>query len=139
MVTCIIVAVSIQELSQKFKGFLCHEDTLLAGLIVLVSVTSFYIGRESIVPRGVQRGEESAKLGGTLTGTALEYNTAVASSAPGAISEKGAYVASKSGTKYHLPWCPGAKQIKESNKIYFASKEDAEAKGYTPATNCKGI
>jgi methylphosphotriester-DNA--protein-cysteine methyltransferase len=51
----------------------------------------------------------------------------------------GSYVASKSGTKYHLPWCPGAKQIKEDNKIWFDTKEDAEKSGYAPAANCKGI
>ncbi len=58
---------------------------------------------------------------------------------PAPPSGGGQYVASKSGTKYHLPWCPGAKQMKEENKIYFSSKEEAEAAGYTPAANCKGI
>ncbi len=48
-------------------------------------------------------------------------------------------VASKSGTKYHLPNCPGAKQIKESNKIFFASVEEAIRAGYTPAANCPGL
>lgn len=52
---------------------------------------------------------------------------------------EGGYVASKNGTKYHLPWCGSAKQIKEENKIWFATKADAEAAGYTPASNCKGI
>ena len=48
-------------------------------------------------------------------------------------------VASKNGTKYHYPWCAGAKQIAEKNKITFASTEEARAKGYTPAANCKGL
>jgi methylphosphotriester-DNA--protein-cysteine methyltransferase len=52
---------------------------------------------------------------------------------------EGGYVASKNGTKYHLPWCGSAKQIKEENKVWFATKEEAEAAGYTPAANCKGI
>ena len=47
------------------------------------------------------------------------------------------FVASKSGTKYHALTCPGAKQIKESNKIFFAAETDAEAAGYTRAANCK--
>lgn len=51
----------------------------------------------------------------------------------------GQYVGSVKGTKYHLPWCPGAKTIKEENKVWFASKEEAEKAGYTPAGNCKGI
>lgn len=56
-----------------------------------------------------------------------------------ATAETGTYVASKSGEKYHLPTCSGAKAMKESNKIWFTTKEEAEAAGYTPAANCKGI
>lgn len=55
------------------------------------------------------------------------------------IAAGGQYVASKKGSKYHLPWCAGAKSILEENKIWFASKEEAEKAGYTPAGNCKGI
>ena len=51
----------------------------------------------------------------------------------------GGYVASKTGSKYYLPWCGGAKSIKVENKIQFATRADAESAGYTPAANCKGI
>ena len=54
-------------------------------------------------------------------------------------SQEGQLVGSTGGTKYHFPWCSGAKTISEANKIYFASKADAESKGYTPASNCKGL
>jgi hypothetical protein len=54
-------------------------------------------------------------------------------------SQKGAYVGSRRGKKYHLPDCPGAKTILDTNKVWFASKAEAEARGYTPAGNCKGI
>lgn len=53
--------------------------------------------------------------------------------------KQGLYLASKSGTKYHRPSCPGAKRIKEENKIWFNSKEEAERAGYSPAKNCNGI
>jgi hypothetical protein len=49
------------------------------------------------------------------------------------------FVASKSGTKYHYPWCPSALKIKEENKIWFSTREEAEKAGYTPAANCKGL
>ena len=49
------------------------------------------------------------------------------------------YVGSKNGTKYHALWCPGASQIKDENKVFFNSKEEAVASGYAPATNCKGL
>ena len=51
----------------------------------------------------------------------------------------GLVIASKSGTRYHFPWCAGAKQISEKNKISFNSAEEARNAGYTPATNCKGL
>ena len=49
------------------------------------------------------------------------------------------FVASKNGSVYHYPWYPGAQQIKEENKIYFNSKEEAEKAGYRPAKNCPGL
>lgn len=52
-------------------------------------------------------------------------------------SGDGLVIASKNGSKYHHIHCPGAKQIKEENKIEFASARDAEASGYTLAGNCK--
>lgn len=51
----------------------------------------------------------------------------------------GKYVASKSGTRYYLPNCAGVSRIKEENKVWFATKEEAESRGLLPAANCKGI
>lgn len=49
------------------------------------------------------------------------------------------YVASKNGTRYYFAWCEGVKKIKEENKIWFKTKEEAEKRGLTPAKNCKGM
>lgn len=49
------------------------------------------------------------------------------------------FVASKSGKKYYLPWCGGVSNIKEGNKVWFASEAEAKKSGYTPASNCKGL
>jgi hypothetical protein len=51
----------------------------------------------------------------------------------------GKYVASKSGTKFHYPWCSGAARIKKENEVWFESKEAALAAGYVPAANCPGL
>ena len=47
-------------------------------------------------------------------------------------------VVSKKSTsnKYHFLWCPGAKQIKEENKIFFNSEQEALSAGYALAGNC---
>lgn len=135
---------SIQEIYQNFKRFLGEGDTRLAGLMVLVGVSSFALGRMS----------ESAPIGPILSDTApgmvIEARSASSQNGPhertsvpqtdlARVAVEGGYVASKNGTKYHLPWCGSAKQIKEENKIWFATKAEAEAAGYTPASNCKGI
>ena len=45
-------------------------------------------------------------------------------------------VASKNSDKYHYTWCAGAKKIKEENKVWFSSAQEAESRGYTLAGNC---
>ncbi len=51
----------------------------------------------------------------------------------------GEVVASQNGTKYHYPWCAGARRIASKNLITFASIEEARVAGFLPATNCKGL
>lgn len=48
--------------------------------------------------------------------------------------QKGEYVASKNGTKYYPKGC--ANRIKEENKIYFTTPENAEKAGFSLAKNC---
>ncbi len=135
---------SIQELSLKFKRFFQDTEYVLAALIIVVSVSSFFLGRWSVsdtslmagdTPQEITTSSEKSGVFEELRDTSLERVDTLEARAVGV----GEYVASKSGTKYHLPWCPGAGQIKEENKIWFKSKEEAERAGYTPAANCKGI
>ncbi len=49
----------------------------------------------------------------------------------------GKYIASKKGKKYHLTTSGTAKQIKEENKVYFDSQEEAEKAGYEAGTSVK--
>lgn len=106
--------------------------------IILVGTASFGLGRLSkvvgdreptsvVLPAANSNPEVPTVLGASMTNS------------PATPSAKGNYVASKSGTKYHLPWCSSAQTIKEENKIWFQTKQEAEAAGYTPAANCKGI
>ncbi len=137
--------VSIQDLRLKFKGFITNPEYLLALLIIVVSLTSFWLGRLSVEGGGAKA--MGTSLSELQTATALEPVSGTASTSLGTqtatesvtTSPEGGYVASKNGTKYHLPWCGSAKQISEQNKIFFATKAEAEAAGYTPAGNCKGI
>jgi Metal binding domain of Ada len=133
---------SIQEVLRKFKDFWFSADMVLVLIIVVTAGASFMLGRlsegESTQVPSVQR-TQSAQ---TITSTKEESNSEPKMSPPTTVptpQTEGKYVASKSGTKYHLPWCGSAKSIKEENKVWFETKEEAEKAGYAPASNCKGI
>ncbi|MDX1535483.1 MAG: hypothetical protein R3346_01860 [Candidatus Spechtbacterales bacterium] len=49
----------------------------------------------------------------------------------------GRVVASVNSDKYHYEHCPGAKRIKEENKIYFTNNQEAVEAGYELAGNCQ--
>lgn len=124
-------------------------------IIILVAIIGFALGRisglqEKREPVRVLGSDSSSKVLGEVLDDSISppnprpnVTSGQASSRTGegssAISESGMVVASKNGTKYHYPWCAGAKQIADKNKITFSSIEEARASGYTPASNCKGL
>ena len=116
---------------EKFKYFIQNDQLFYGLIVILVGLTSFGLGRVSV-------GTEVAS--GTPAGLALvsatNSHTSSSSSVARQTSEATPLVASKSGTRYHLITCPGAKQIKEENKVFFDSRAEAEAAGYKPAANC---
>ncbi|MCA9360602.1 hypothetical protein KC730_01785 [Candidatus Kaiserbacteria bacterium] len=122
---------------EKLKSFLLDDAFFTAVLLVLISVLSFGLGRQSVV--GEKGGPApSAPAGVTITQSPknIENKASIGNTS----TEKSVkVVASKSGTKYHLLTCSGANQIKEANKVYFDNVELAKAAGYTPAANCPGL
>ena len=117
------------------------KDILIVAILILSSVASFGLG--ILAARGGGNVDEALRIEEVpmTTGfpTVSSQTAAAGIAAEPTMSAGGQYLASKSGTKYHLPWCAGAKSISEKNKIWLASKVAAEAAGYTPAANCKGI
>lgn len=125
----------------KFK-LLVQDNTLFhAVIIVLVAASSFGLGRLSGGDEGLKSAENKPIVMQGAAATALAVSSSTPKELANGLPSEGpaAYVGSKNGTKYHALWCPGAGQIKEENKVYFANKQEAEAAGYTPAANCKGI
>lgn len=99
-------------------------------LIIIVAATSFGLGRlVDHPPAALSPTRQSA--------TVVLEQSKVASSTSSTAAETGKYVGSKNSTKYHALWCPGAQQIKDSNKVFFESKAAAQAAGYTLAANCQ--
>jgi hypothetical protein len=54
-------------------------------------------------------------------------------------SQIGKIIASKNGKRYYYESCTGVNRIKPENRIYFDTKEQAEAKGLTLASGCKTL
>lgn len=50
--------------------------------------------------------------------------------------QTGQFVGSKNSTKYHLPSCRFAKNIKPANQVWFTSAEEAKSRGYQPCGTC---
>lgn len=122
----------------QFKK-LINPDTFIILVVILVALIAFGIGRLS-APKGepvLIKGLEQAsveEIGG-------QPASAEATAGEGEIQRdyEGKVVGSKNSDKYHLPDCPGAKQISEQNKVWFDSIADAEKAGYKPAGNCPGL
>lgn len=142
---------SITEALQKIKNVCVasegREKALIVAVIFLVGTASFGLGRISALdenrePVKINEIPLSANVAALSSDTASNNEPLVLGQS---VSEQislqagGLLVGSKTSDKYHFPWCSGAKRIKEENKIYFNSIEEAKAAGYSPAGNCKGL
>ncbi len=127
----------------KLKSFLANDVIFYSVLLVLVAVASFGLGRLSVTSS--RNSEKPLITKEIITPAAVveavsPATTTKATTDPSSPTTKPvAVVGSKSGTKYHLPDCPGAKRIKPANLITFESIAAAKAAGYTPASNCPGL
>jgi hypothetical protein len=136
---------NIPEVIEEFKGQLrgIPDAYVTIAILVLVALTSFGLGRLSVLnaaPESVRitvpQVTESDKRPAQVANTVRSSKSAAAASVG---AESGEVVASKNGTKYHLPWCSGAKRISAVNKITFRSRQEAEKAGYSAAANCPGL
>jgi len=140
---------SIKEINDKIKvkeRIVIENNTIFTMLvIILIAFSSFGLGRlskieENKTPLSIQTNQNNSNLAAISKTIIGDSPKPVEVKPPQVLSNvDGKYVASKNSTKYHAPWCSGAKRIKEENIIWFNSKEEAEKAGYTPASNCKGI
>lgn len=122
----------------------------LALVILLVALLSFGLGRLSTTGGGEgvsirydpSLGELAPKGTSPATQTAAAVKSLPSAGTPAPdnanppATASQAIVASKNSTKYHYSYCPGAKTIREGNRIYFASAAEAEAAGLVLAGNC---
>ncbi len=115
-----------------------NKNAFLIVLMLLVSFFSFQLGRISSPPGSGPIKIQNAAIREILTETQNpNYKIQSLDSENRGVEKIDFHVVvSKNGSKYHFLWCSGAKQIKEENKVYFNSEEEAVAAGYTLAANC---
>ena len=115
--------ITIAEARQICKNLVGRvpRDILIIVILILAALCSFGLGYLA----GLDAGQGS--------GLSVETSPIVATSSDGRV------LASKSGTKYYLPWCAGAERITDENKVWFTSSAAASNASYAPSANCKGL
>lgn len=135
---------------EKIKQFLESEkwkDILVVLIIILVGLGSFGLGRLSKKgnvedlqdQEGLKieyNGQEANAVGSideslSQTKKSLPNNDQMAQS-----SNSKNFFASSRGSKYYSLGCSGGKTIKQENRIYFGTKEEAEEAGYELSSAC---
>lgn len=112
-----------------------QKDIFLGFCLVLISVISFNLGRINALHKTPIKITGEADIYQTTTGAPSLNNQKPIPAQP----KDPRVVASKASStkKYHFTWCPGAKQIKEANKLWFETDVAAQKAGYTLAGNCQ--
>ena len=114
-----------------------NRELYLTVVIILVATISFGLGRLSKIR------EEKTPI--TIENVAVATSTEIIANTPNSqrgrltVDANKIFVASRNGKKYYYAWCDSAKVIKEQNRIWFSTEEEAKKAGYEPATNCKGL
>lgn len=112
-------------------------NIFLGVCILFISFISYNLGKISLSDKAELKITEGANIYKAVVTD--EVNSEVATTpkvTPKTLDMR--VVVSKASTtkKYHYTWCPGAKQIKDENKVWFNSDKEAETNGYTLAGNC---
>ena len=125
---------------KKIKQFIESEkgkDMLTILIVILVGLGAFQLGRLS-----KENDTNSLKIDYTAPETSQTALNQTKSTIPANTpkttqnSVSGEFFGSNRGSKYYPINCSAGKNIKEENRIYFSSTEDAEKAGYELSTSC---
>ena len=125
------------ETMQSEKG----KDILIVIIVVLVGLGSFELGRLSKEnsSKGI-RIEYGDQAGNAISATEsignLSQNAKIDPIIQNSNSVGKTFFASSRGSKYYTISCSAGKTIKQENRIYFTTGEEAERAGYTLSSSC---
>jgi hypothetical protein len=134
---------------EKTKLFFNSEkgkDILIVIIVILVGLGSFELGRLSKeddsqslkINDSTQNSDNTSQVSQLSVDNSPDVGRLEASRRPtsGATSSNKPFFASSKGKKYYTIDCTAGKNIKEVNKVYFSTGEEAEAAGYTLSSSC---
>ena len=134
---------SINNSMEKIKQFLENEkgkDVLIIIIVILVGLGSVELGRLSKEANSssikIQYGNQQK----TSALSSIEPNSDIFNNSQtnSAISNSGKnFFASNRGSKYYPIGCSAGKTIKQENRIYFATGEEAQTAGYALSSSCQ--
>lgn len=112
---------------EKVKSFLKNnQNQILTSLaLIFVGLSCFALGRLT-----VQNELQATFIPAREEGNSKANQTVSANE----ISDI-YFIGSKSGSKYHWPWCSFAQKIKEENRVIFKSEQEAKNSGYSRCSN----
>ena len=125
---------SINDFMNKIKGKIGIDRIALMcfSIIVFVSLGSFGLGRLSVAKM-----DNVDQLNVKEEGINIPKNEGDTAQTISITPKEKLYVASKNGKLYYPSSCKGANRIKEENRVWFDTREDAEKSGYAWAKSCK--
>lgn len=132
---------NIHEIREKIKQPSFYEPVAFIFIFILISLTSFGLGRLSI--QGGETGDGGVTIvladGSLVPKENLLSNTAPSKSAQiiKSVHSAGSVFASKNGSTYYFESCGSSSRIKEENKVWFNSETAAQNAGYRLAKVCE--
>jgi len=131
----------VKQFLESEKG----KDILIVIIVILVGLGSFELGRLSKendsgglkIDYPDQNNSQDSNTVQPEDNTQTSMNTAVGLPQSGIPTAGKTFFASSKGKKYYTTSCSAGKTIKQENRVYFITGEEAEQAGYTLSSACQ--
>jgi hypothetical protein len=127
---------------EKIKQFIESEkgkDVLVVIIIILVGLGCFELGRlsEENGSSGIRVEYPKQDNNAVPPGNSTQISIKSPETSLVSISSGKNFFASSKGSKYYSISCSAGKTIKEENRVWFATGEEAQAAGYKLSSACQ--
>ena len=127
------------QIMQSEKG----KDILIVIIVILVGLGSFELGRLSkensssgLKIEYPSQEQSIDQAGNAISATENTKTPSIIPTIQNSNSAGKTFFASSRGSKYYTTSCSAGKTIKQENRIYFTTGEEAQQAGYTLSSSC---